>query len=99
MERIRGTNAAQILVEWRMKNGPMPAGIGGEKNGSSAANDPANFVERSRTGGQVNEYIADLTRPGGPAITGEFDHAGAARAPQGFFVWSCNQIYSGATRE
>src|SRR5205807_7921964 len=75
VERVGRANSAQVFFERGMEEGPMRAGIGGQKNGSGAAHDPANFFRGSGARDQIHNDIARLPRPGSAAIAREFDHA------------------------
>src|SRR5215470_17465568 len=67
-----------------MDSAPMHPGIGGEKNGPGAADDPADFVRRSGATCEIRKYIADLSRPGGASITRKFNHPDVPGAPENF---------------
>src|SRR5438552_718558 len=78
---VRRANPAKLLREGGRNRGPMRAAIGGQKYGSEADHDPADFVRGSGTAEQLGEHPAGLPRPGGAAIPGEFDQAGASGKP------------------
>src|SRR6266478_2340288 len=81
VKRIGSANSAKIFSEGRRKDLPMGAAIGGQENGSGAANNPAHLIGGSGTGQQVSEDAASLAGPRGAAIFGKFDEAGASGAP------------------
>jgi len=62
-------------------NFQMGAAVGGEQNGTRAADNPADLIGRSGASEQIGENAAGLARPGGTSILGEFDQASAASAP------------------
>ena len=57
---IRGANPAEILRQRRRNQRPMRAAIGGQKNGSDTAHDPADFVRGSGTRQQVGKHPSRL---------------------------------------
>src|SRR5713226_5011386 len=81
MERIGGANSAKIFGERGRNDLPMGAAIGGQENGSDASNNPAHLIGGSGTGEQIGEDAAGLAGPGGTAILGELNEAGAPDAP------------------
>ncbi len=59
----------------------MGAAISREKNGTYLANNPAHLIGWSGAAEQVSEDATGLAGPGGAAILGELDEAGATHAP------------------
>src|SRR5436309_6621725 len=97
MECVYCTNAAQVLIEGRMNCHPTCPGVRGEKNRSSLAVNPADFVRRSGTRSQFHGHVADLTRPGSAAVTGEFDHTNMTDAPEALPTRSGDLVLNQAT--
>src|SRR5260370_33035519 len=81
VKRIGSANSAKIFGEGRRNDLPMGAAIGGQENGSGAANNPAHLIGGSGTAEQVDEDAAGLAGPVGGALLGELDETAAFCAP------------------
>src|SRR5258708_27083945 len=72
VKRIGSANSAKIFGEGRRNDLPMGAAIGGQENGSGAANNPAHLIGGSGTGEQFGADAAGLAGAARRATFGEF---------------------------
>ena len=78
---VFGVDAFDVLVGGRGELVPVFAAIGGEKDGTGFADDPADFRGGSGTGGEIGRDTAFLLFPTMAGVEAELDSAVRPDAP------------------